>query len=82
MRDEETEPIWCTWSNGDSSRLYVTYPKDLKDKPDELAKFLEKEWFVYPCKVSYRGIHKAKGFIPLPELKAFFIDLRVVVLRR
>lgn len=67
------EAFWFMWSNGDASRLYVEYPEDLKHKPDELAKFLEKDWLRYPCIVTYRGRHKAAL---LPELRSFFIDLK------
>jgi pullulanase/glycogen debranching enzyme len=69
MSENETEAFWFIWSNGDASRVYVGYPKDLKDKPEQIAKFLEKEWLRYPCKVTYRGQNDY-------QLRAFFIDLK------
>jgi len=66
------EPFWLIWSNGDETRVFIDYPDEIKDKPSEIAKYLEK-WFNYPTKVTYRGLKRFRW--KMPSLRSFYVEV-------
>jgi len=69
-RMQPTQPVWVEWSNGDISLLYVPFPNSINNSK-EAARFLEEQYFEYPCKVRYSGKIREGN----KELDSFFIEV-------